>query len=143
MSSEKVPYSNIFQLVGGAEFFQRLVDTFYTKIEQDPILRPIFPKNLDDGRKWQFLFLQQFFGGPRDYEKIRGLPMLRKRHLPFPIGILERNRWVQLMIESLEELGITKNHPARASLQEYFETTATKMINKVQVVPDMLSAQKI
>ncbi|OLS20928.1 MAG: Group 2 truncated hemoglobin GlbO [Candidatus Heimdallarchaeota archaeon LC_3] len=128
--NKKIHYSEIFSKVGGSEFFRSLVDIFYNKIENDLILRPIFPESLEAGRKWQYLFLQQFFGGPREYEQIRGHPRLRKRHLPFPIGIKERNQWVTLILESIEELGITKDHELRFTFEEYFERTATKLMNK-------------
>ncbi|MHA1990154.1 MAG: globin domain-containing protein [Candidatus Hodarchaeales archaeon] len=123
-------YNLIYEKVGGRAFFEKLVEKFYNKIEKDSLLRPLFPKGLEDGKHWQFLFLSQFFGGPREYEKVRGHPKLRKRHLPFPIGIKERNQWVKLMIESLEENGITNDHELRHAFEEYFNRTATKMMNK-------------
>ena len=129
----------IFNSVGGTPFFRKLVDTFYTKVEKDPLLRPIFPESLDQGKHWQFLFLQEIFGGPTDYQKLRGSPMLRRRHLPFKIDIYARDRWIKLMLESLDELGINNDHPARKIMQKYFEGTATKMINR-NVTGDYFSA---
>ncbi|MHA1983273.1 MAG: globin domain-containing protein [Candidatus Hodarchaeales archaeon] len=125
-----LPYNLIYEKVGGSRFFEKLVDIFYNKIEKDPLLRPLFPETLDFGKKMQLLFLNQIFGGPREYEKTRGHPKLRKRHLPFPIGIKERNQWFNLMIESLEENGITNDHELRNTFEEYFDRTATKMMNK-------------
>ena len=127
--NKTIPYSDIFGKVGGRKFFKSLAETFYNKIEQDKILRPLFPQNLEEGKKRQYLFLQQFFGGPREYEKERGHPRLRKRHLPFPIGIKERNQWVKLILESIEELGITEDNELRYTFEEYFKRTATKMMN--------------
>ncbi len=120
---------NLLEQIGGKETIERLVEIFYGKIEQDNILRPLFPKSLEEGKKWQKLFLIQRFGGPRDYEALRGHPMLRKRHMTFKIGFRERERWVRLMKESLDEVGITDNHPARFQLDRYFEIVATKMVN--------------
>lgn len=128
--SKSYSYSLVYEKVGGKVFFEQLVEIFYNKIENDTILRPLFPQSLKEGKKRQFLFLVQFFGGPREYEKIRGYPKLRKRHLPFSIGIKERNQWVKLMMESLEENGISEEHELRSIFKEYFELTATKMINK-------------
>lgn len=127
--SNELDIKQVFNAVGGTPFFRKLVDIFYAKVEKDPLLRPIFPESLEQGKYWQFLFLQEMFGGSRDYQKLRGPPMLRKRHMPFKIDINARNRWVKLMLESLDELEITINHPARRILQTYFEGTATKMIN--------------
>ncbi len=122
---------NLFELIGGIPKIEQLVDVFYGKIEKDELLRPLFPESLEEGKKWQKLFLIQRFGGPREYEKKRGHPMLRKRHMPFSIGFKERDRWIQLMKESLEEIGVTKDHPARFHLDRYFEIVATKMVNHI------------
>ena len=36
----------IYEKIGGMETFRRLADAFYTRIEQDTFLRPMFPKEL-------------------------------------------------------------------------------------------------
>lgn len=123
----------VFDLVGGSSFFKELVNRFYDKIELDPILKIIFPEHafeIDKGRKYQFLFMVQIFGGPSDYEKLRGHPLLRKRHIKFPIGLKERDRWLKLMFETLDELGIDMTHPAHSIMQSYFEHMANKMVNQ-------------
>lgn len=122
--------THILESIGGEKAIEQLVEHFYSKIENDDLLRPLFPENLDEGKKWQRLFLIQRFGGKREYEAQRGHPMLRKRHMPFKIGFKERDRWVKLMKESLDEVGITEDHPARFQLDRYFEIVATKMVNQ-------------
>src|SRR5664279_1204320 len=67
----------LYELVGGAETFRRLVETFYAKVEADPDLRRLFPADLESGKRAQFLFLAQFFGGPNTYAVERGHPRLR------------------------------------------------------------------
>jgi hemoglobin len=53
---------------------------------------------------------------------------LRMRHLPFKIGIAERDAWVYHMKNAVE-LEIS-NPTAKEFLIGYFERTATFMINK-------------
>lgn len=125
-----VELGSVYSLVGGDAFFQRLVDLFYDRVEKDPILRPLFPPDLEPGKQWQFLFLRQIFGGPTDYVAERGPPRLHKRHIPFPIGLEERNRWVNHMVESLAEAGVTPDNPVQPIMEGYFSRMATKMINK-------------
>jgi hemoglobin len=120
----------VYDLVGGDDFFKKLVNVFYNKIDHDDLLRYMFPESLEEPKKWNYLFLRKIFGGPDDYVPIRGHPMMRKRHLPFKIGVKERNRWLALMLESLDELGLTHEHKARPIMQNYFEFMATKMINQ-------------
>ena len=86
--------ASVYAQVGGDPPFRRLVETFYAKIERDPVLRPLFPSDLTEGKENQFLFLTQFFGGPPRYTAKRGHPRLRARHLAFPIGRREAETWL-------------------------------------------------
>ena len=36
----------LYEQIGGDPTFRRLVDAFYARVEQDPLLRPIFPDDL-------------------------------------------------------------------------------------------------
>jgi hemoglobin len=118
----------IFEQAGGAEAFRRLVDAFYARVEQDPRLRPMFPADLAPGKEYQYLFLMQYFGGPRDYGDLRGHPRLRMRHAPFPIGPEERDAWLGHMLAALDEAGIPE--PARSAMRSYFEMAAPAMMNR-------------
>lgn len=124
--------NTIYEQVGGEITFRRLVDAFYTRIEKDSLLRPLFPANLDLGKQHQLLFLTQYFGGPTTYSEQRGHPRLRMRHAPFPIGQRERDAWLEHMLASIDEVGIAE--PARSLMRDYFERTATAMINRVMPV---------
>jgi hemoglobin len=119
--------SSIYDLIGGEDIIRRLVDVFYDKVALDPILRPLFPENLDEGKQWQFLFLMQFWGGPTRYAQERGHPRLRMRHMPFRIDAAAANAWLRCMLEAIDEVGIVD--PARAEMREYFERAATFLIN--------------
>ncbi len=119
--------NEIYDLLGD-DTIKLLVDRFYDRIDKDELLRPMFPKELKYGRKFQYLFLKQIFGGPREYNELRGHPMMRKRHFPFKIGLDERNRWMDLMTEAMDEIGIDGD--IRKVMDIYFNTMATKIINK-------------
>lgn len=118
----------LYDRVGGEETFRRLVDTFYAKVEADPVLRPMFPPDLEEGKRWQRLFLIQFFGGPTDYAEERGHPRLRMRHFPFPINQQARDHWLQHMLEAVDETGIEE--PMRGEMHVYFERASTHMMNR-------------
>jgi hemoglobin len=118
---------SIYERAGGDEPFRRLVDAFYARIERDPLLRPLFPEDLEPGKLHQFLFITQYFGGPPRYNALRGHPRLRARHLPFVIGQAERDAWVNHMRAAIDEVGFPED--VRTALIHYFERTATFMIN--------------
>jgi hemoglobin len=118
----------IYELVGGEATFRHLVDVFYRRVEQDPLLRAIFPEDLEPGKRWQFLFLSQFFGGPQQYGQERGHPRLRMRHAPFPIDEQLRGRWLGHMLAAIDEVGIEE--PMRTIMRDYFERASEHMINQ-------------
>lgn len=118
----------LYQLVGGDDTFQRLVDSFYRRIEQDKGLRPMFPADLNPGKERQFLFLTQFFGGPSRYNEKRGHPRLRLRHSPFPIDEDARLRWLNHMLTAIDEVGIEE--PMRGMMRSYFERASAMLVNR-------------
>lgn len=123
-----IQINQIYEIIGDKTIHD-LVNIFYDKIAVDELLRPMFPIDMNFGREFQYLFLKQVFGGPSEYQERRGHPMLRKRHMPFRIGWEERNRWIELMFLSLDEVGITNDMEIRPVLEKYFNSMATKIIN--------------
>ena len=119
---------NIHDLIGGYPTFEKLVNHFYDAVEQDEVLRPLYPESLDESRLHLALFLSQFFGGPPEYSELRGHPRLRARHLPFVIDRKERDAWVKHMLAAIDAVGIEE--PSRSQMQEYFQDAATFMINQ-------------
>ena len=117
----------VYEMVGGAPTFKKLVNVFYSKVENDELLRSIFPNDLEAGKQWQCLFLIQLFGGPPDYSQQRGHPRLRMRHAAFRIDERAAQLWLSYMVEAIDEINI--DEPARSMMQDYFERTAAHMIN--------------
>lgn len=117
----------LYNLVGGDATFQRLVDIFYTRVEADALLRPMFPDDLGPGKERQFLFLTQFFGGPARYNERRGRARLRLRHSPFAIDAEARDHWLGHMLHALDEVGIEE--PMRGIMRTYLERASAMLIN--------------
>lgn len=120
--------ASIYERIGGEETLRRLVDEFYARVEQDPVLRPVFPDDLEPGKEWQFLFLSQYFGGPADYNVMRGHPRLRARHMPYAIDQRAQQAWLDHMLEAIDVVGIQE--PMRAEMREYFKRSSEVMINR-------------
>jgi hemoglobin len=120
----------LYEQVGGEPTFLKLVDVFYRRVEGDPVLRSIFPEDMEAGKRWQFLFLSQFFGGPQHYAQERGHPRLKMRHMPFPIDAKTRAAWLGHMLAAIDEAGIEE--PMRSVMRDYFERASEHMINQFQ-----------
>lgn len=118
----------LFDAVGGMPFFDRLVARFYEGVAGDPIVRPLYPVDLEPSSRHLALFLAQYWGGPTTYGTERGHPRLRMRHAPFAIGPSERDRWLVHMRAAVDASGAPE--PARRALLEYFEMSAEAMRNR-------------
>ena len=130
--------AEMYERVGGHEFFVRLVDTFYNRVEGDPVLRPLYPqgeRGMLAAREHLAMFLSQYWGGPPVYNETRGAPMLRARHLPFRIGVTERDAWFGHMKDAVVESGVSDE--IAAELLDYFDRAATHLINDrdLSIVP--------
>ena len=118
----------VYDMLGGEAPLRQLVDKFYAKIERDELLRPMFSDDLETSKRWQFLFLVQYFGGPNRYSQERGHPRLRRRHFPFPIDRQARDRWLELMLAAMDDIDIPE--PARSAMRDYFERASAFLINR-------------
>ncbi|MCR1835477.1 globin [Oceanobacillus caeni] len=123
----EIKHGTIYEAIGGFDTIDKLVTAFYKRVGKDPDLIPIFPDDLTETARKQRLFLTQFFGGPRLYEEERGQPMMRRRHLPFPITPSRRDAWLSCMKEALDE--VEMEEPYRSVIFEKLTLTANHMMN--------------
>lgn len=118
----------LYQRVGGQAWFDALVERFYEGVADDPVLRPMYPEDLEPGKRHLALFLGQYWGGPATYSEERGHPRLRARHLPFVIGERERDAWVRHMTAAVE--AGDADDETKAELLAYVGDAATFVINQ-------------
>ncbi len=91
-------------------------------------LRATHGSTLDESRDKLFWFLCGWLGGPDHYQSRFGHPRLRARHMPFAIGVKERDQWVACMDQAMGEVGVSDD--LRARLNESFMGTADWMRNR-------------
>ena len=127
---EKMPYATAFEWIGGEDKVKALVERFYDLMDLEPkyaALRAAHGSELVRARQHLFWFLCGWLGGPQHYTDRFGHPKLRMRHMPFSIGVVERDQWLACMDQAMQETGVD---PAlRARLQESFFQTADWMRN--------------
>jgi hemoglobin len=120
-----------FVRLGGEGGVRALVDRFYDLMDLEPDyaeIRAMHPGTLDGSRDKLFWFLCGWLGGPDLYVQRHGHPRLRARHLPYAIGIKERDQWMACMIQALHEQQIDETLAER--LADSFFGTADWMRNR-------------
>ncbi len=119
--------STMFDRVGGLRWFDELATRFYDAVALDPVLRPLYPRDLVAAREHLRDFLVQYWGGPTDYSDARGHPRLRMRHAPFAIGLAESDAWYSHMAAAVRAGGLS--HDDEAEMLNYFANAARHLIN--------------
>lgn len=93
----------------GEERLRTMVAAFYRRVRVDDLIGPMYPAEDWEGSEKRLAdFVIYRFGGPQTYLEQRGHPRLRMRHLPFSIGLKERDRWLTLMGEAMRETGVSE-----------------------------------
>lgn len=96
----------LFDRIGGAPTIDRLVETFYARMDSLPEaegIRALHAPDLAPTREVLKRYLGEWMGGPRLYSAEKGHPRLRQRHLHIPIGESERDAWLLCMRGALDE----------------------------------------
>lgn len=113
----------------GEDGIRRMVAAFYQRVRTDDLIGPMYPENDWEGgeeRLAEFLLFR--FGASTRYLETRGHPKLRMRHITFKIGIAERDRWLKLMTEAMEETAVPS--AAREFLEPFFAQVADFLRNQ-------------
>jgi len=120
-----------YEKLGGEAGVRQLVKYFYEAMDNNAevkTIRDMHAPNLTDAEDKLFLFLSGWLGGPSLYIEKFGHPRLRARHLPFSVGIKERDQWLHCMEQALNKMDIEK--PMHDELMQAFFNTADFMRNQ-------------
>lgn len=131
MNVELLKTNPHYSRFGGAEVVRALVDRFYDLMDEDPDyygIRKLHPQDLGESRNKLFWFLSEWTGGPKLYSERFGPPFLRRRHMPFAIGVSERDQWMACMVRAMREIGL--DAALQTELEQAFFKTADFLRNQ-------------
>jgi hemoglobin len=112
----------LYEWSGGAPALEKLFTRFYEKVPDDPLLAPLFA-HMDPGHAQHVAaWVGEVFGGPKAYSSTRGGHMgMIRRHLGRGITEEQRRRWVNLLQDTADEVGLPSDPEFRASFVGYLE----------------------
>lgn len=85
----------------GEDNITRMIEDFYAELERSSI-RDMFPADMRRSASKSAAFFIGLLGGPPLYQQKYGNPMMRARHLPFPINQAARDEWLACFERVLE-----------------------------------------
>lgn len=112
----------LFEWMGGQPALERLFTVFYAKVVDDPLLGPVFARMSPDHVAHVAAFVGEVFGGPAVYsERHGGHPNMIRHHLQKHLGEPQRARWMQLLLQCADEIGVPDDPEFRSALVSYLE----------------------
>jgi hemoglobin len=113
---------SLYEWAGGADALERLTTAFYREVLRDDLLEPLF-RHMDAGHPAHVaLWLGEVFGGPATYTEERGgYPHMVRQHLGKAITEPQRRRWVNLLMDAADEVGLPADPEFRAAFASYVE----------------------
>ena len=119
-TSKSMP--TLAEWVGGPESLRALTRRFYEKVPQDPLLAPVFARMDPHHADHVAAFITEVFGGPTAYSAAGGSHAhMIGRHLGRHLNEELRKRWLALMIETADEVGVPSDPEFRAAFVGYLE----------------------
>jgi hemoglobin len=123
MPLEKKDIPSLYEWAGGGEALERLTDTFYKKVATDPVLHEVFKHMGAEHPKHVAHFIGEVFGGPQHYTTTdqSSHAKMVAHHLGRFLSEEQRKRWMTLLLETADEVGLPTDPEFRSALVGYLE----------------------
>jgi hemoglobin len=120
MPQDSVP--TLYEWLGGSDALNKLTTRFYQHVKADALLGEVFAHMGDHHPAHVAAFLGEVLGGPTAYSEAHGghAHMIRQ-HLNRHLSQEQRRRWVALLLETADELGMPDDPEFRSALVGYLE----------------------
>ncbi|WP_128546456.1 group II truncated hemoglobin [Larkinella soli] len=114
---------SLHEWLGGTERLEQLTTLFYKKVLSDPLLEPVFRHMAPEHARHVAHFIGEVFGGPKLYTGTDGGSHagMVAHHLDKHLDETKRRRWMSLLLESADEIGLPDDPEFRSALLGYLE----------------------
>jgi hemoglobin len=120
LQNKKIP--SLYEWMGGMEVFEKLMVVFYKKVLEDPLLLPVFGHMSPDHQRHVAHFVAEVFGGPSTYSEQEGShARMIQRHVGKHLTEQQRQQWVRLLVESVDEIQVPADPEFRSAFVAYIE----------------------
>lgn len=112
----------LYEWAGGEAALEKLFVRFYEIVPADDLLGPLFAGMDPHHAQHVAMWLGEVFGGPTDYTDHRGgYENMLGHHIDKSITPQQRRRWVTLLIDAADEVGLPDDAEFRAAFVSYLE----------------------
>jgi hemoglobin len=111
----------LYDHAGDDEALHRLEQLFYDKALADPVLRTLFTKRVPTHVDHLTWFTAESFGGPDRFSRKLGFQHIIDVHRHLKITDEQRDRFIALYLDALDEAGLPDDEPFREAVREHVE----------------------
>jgi len=111
----------LYEHAGGEAALHRLEELFYDKVLADPVLSSLFTERVPTHVDHLTWFTAESFGGPDRFTREVGFRYLIDVHRHLQITDAQRERFVALYLDSVDEAGLPDDQPFRAALHSHLQ----------------------
>jgi len=121
MESDNIP--TLYEWAGGIERIDILFMKFYERVPSDPILAPVFAGMSPDHFQVVARFVAEVLGGPKLYSgnSTHSHASMVAKHLGRHLTDEQRKRWMVLLLDTADDLGLPDDPEFRSALIGYLE----------------------
>ena len=121
MAEKQVP--TLYEWVGGIERIETLFMKFYERVPADPILAPVFAEMPSEHFRTVAHFVAEVLGGPKLYsgDGSHSHSTMVAKHLARHLTDQQRKRWVDLLLDTADQLRLPADPEFRSALVGYLE----------------------
>lgn len=114
---------SLYTWAGGQPALEKLTAVFYDKVLKDELLEPVFRHMSPEHSKHVAHFIGQVFGGPPVYtgEDKGSHARMVEHHIGKSLTETHRRRWISLLLDSADEIGLADDPEFRSALVGYLE----------------------
>lgn len=122
MENNSKPVPSLYEWAGGMTAFETLFQKFYDKVLADDVLLPVFKHMSPEHRLHVAHFVAEVLGGPKLYSESEGshFKMIQK-HLSKHLAHEQRKRWIDLLLQTADELKLPDDPEFRSAFMAYLE----------------------
>jgi hemoglobin len=113
--------ATLFEHAGGEAALHRLEDVFYSSVLADPLLQPLFGAGKPEHVDHLTAFTSESFGGPDRFTRELGFGHLIDVHRGLRISEEQRQRFVELYLQALDNAGMPTDPEFREAVREHVE----------------------
>jgi hemoglobin len=134
----------LYEWAGDMATFENIFRKFYAKVLQDDLLKPVFSNMSAEHIRHVSHFVAEVFGGPKLYttEDNASHATMVGKHIGKMLSEEQRQRWMQLLLQTADEEGLKSDPEFRSALVGYLEWgSRIAVINSVKTVNPMHPAE--